>query len=310
MSSAVCTFLEGHYHYGAGALINSLYQHGFRGVVWVGYRGELPFWAKNSKACDNFLELAVADDCMVRFVSITAQMHLANYKPTFMLDLWEHYCPESDYLYFFDPDIVIKCRWSFFEDWIGHGIGLCQDAINTQMPANHPTRLVWQDYAKSKGYSVINQINQYFNGGFIGLSRKYISALTVWQDLLHGLDEVGVSLMEFGHSDASQPFSHRDQDVLNILPMVSMHPFSTLGPDGMDFAPGGYIMSHAICTPKPWRKRMTAEALSGSAPSAADKGYWLNTQTPIRLYSAQYRLLKQIDLRCGAAIGRFIRHSY
>lgn len=309
MNSTVCTFSEGNYHYGVGALVNSLYRYGFRGVVWVGYRGELPFWAKNSKACDNYIELAVADDCVVRFVSITTQLHLANYKPTFMLDLWEHYCPESDNLFFFDPDIIIKCRWSFFEEWIGRGIGLCQDAINSHMPANHPTRLIWQDYAEGKGYSVINQINQYFNGGFVGLSRKYISALTVWQDLLEGLDEVGINLAEFGRIDPTHPFSHKDQDALNIVPMVTSHPFSTLGPEGMDFAPGGSTMSHAIGSSKPWRKQMTAEALHGIAPSAADKGYWQNTQSPIRLYSPQYKFLKQIDIRCGIAIGRFVQRS-
>ncbi len=306
MLATVCTLFEGNYHYGVGALVNSLYQYGFRGMIWAGYRGELPPWAKPLKNCKDYQEFKVADNCVIRFINLDVPIHLAHYKPNFMLDLWNNYCPEAEAMFYFDPDIVIKCRWSFYEEWVSRGIALCQD-VNAYMPSDYPVRMAWKDFAESKGYICHRQLNQYFNCGFVGVSQSHQSALSLWQNLLTSLEEKGIKLTVFTSGDRSELFPGPDQDTLNLMTMITPYPLSTIGPEGMDFIPGGFTMSHAVGKPKPWHKSMIYNALRGRSPSLADKAYWQHTQSPIQLYSQTKLFWKQIDLRYGAAIGRFIR---
>jgi hypothetical protein len=86
--SIVCTQFEGDYHYGAAALINSLYKAGFRGELYAGYKGELPYWASKSKEStildDTNHTLQVAEGLQVNFIKIKSSSHLTNYKPDFM----------------------------------------------------------------------------------------------------------------------------------------------------------------------------------------------------------------------------------
>ncbi len=308
MISAVCTLFENDYHYGVGALVNSLYRNGFRGIIWAGYRGELPFWAIDSQLGDNFHEFPVADECVIRFVKLQTSMHFANYKPTFMLSIWSDFSSEIDRLCYFDPDIVIKCRWTFYEEWLSRGIAMCEDGVYAHFPSDHPIRLSWKDYAIHKKYQCKRDLNFYYNSGFIGISKEWKSALEIWRDLLEGLPEIGFDLYAFMPGDRSMAFYAIDQDVLNLMATVTEHPLSTIGPDGMDFAGGGYIMSHASGI-KPWRKRVLQEAINGKAPTLADKKYWQNVEYPIQLYTSLELFWKRLDLRLGAGIGRFIRRA-
>ena len=93
--------------------------------------------------------------------------------------------------------------------------------------------------------------------------------------------------------------------------MLTSHPLSTYGPEGMDFGRPGGIMSHAAagCVIKPWRKPMLRRAVGGVPPTLTDKLHYKYAQAPIQLYSRSQFFWKKLALHCGAAIGRFISRS-
>jgi hypothetical protein len=311
MDTAVCTLFEGDYHYGVGVLVNSLYRHGFRGVVWAGYRGNLPFWAKPLEAGEGYQEFSVTEGCVIRFVKLTTRKFFSNYKPDFMLQLWESYCPNVDALFYIDPDIVNNCDWHFYEEWVGRGIALCEDGYG-YMPANHPIRLAWKEFAEMHGYTCHRELDRYYNSGFIGLEQSHKFLLSLWQKLLEICEAVGcLSLSDFyAPSRDKNPYIYYDQDVLNLALMLTSHPLSTFGVEAMDSTHGSIIMSHAAgIHVKPWRKQMIREALGGAAPTLTDKLYYQHAQMPIQLYSRSQQFWKELDIRCGSAISRFIRRA-
>ena len=223
-----------------------------------------------------------------------------------MLDVWDTHCPESEQLFYFDPDIVIKCRWGFFEEWVTQGIALCGD-VNYSMSPDHPIRKGWKDFALQKGYTINRTLDSYYNGGFLGVKREQLSALKLWKKLIGQVEGESGDLRHWRSLDRSHRFMSANQDTLNLMVMITEFPISTVGPDGMDFIPGGYIMSHAIGTPKPWNKKYIRSALGGSAPTAPEKEYWKNVEIPLRIYSPLALSVHQFRVRLAAAIGRFIR---
>jgi hypothetical protein len=302
MKSTICTLFEGDYHYGVGALTNSLYYHGFRGVIWVGYRGNLPPWAKPLKEYEKYSEYLVADGCFLRFIKLETDYHLTNYKPNFMLSLWKEYCPEAESMFYFDPDIVIKCRWSYYEEWASYGIALCED-VNSPILDNHPLRMAWRKYYEHYGFEFNRHIDSYVNGGFIGITKEKKEFLQTWlkiQELMAleigGLQKATIAVKAKIEPDPCFIFKRNDQDALNICLMNSNFTISIIGKEGMDFAYGGFTMSHAIGQNKPWQKVYLKEAILKNKINFADRQYWNYTQIVIYLYTRKYLFFKKIDL--------------
>lgn len=312
LKTAVCTFHEGDYHLGVGVLANSLCSHGFRGTIWVGYRGYLPPWAEPIESHPKYQEYCISNDCVIRFVKLDTLRHFSNYKPDFMLEILETYDPEIESLFYIDPDIVNKCSWEFYQEWVSRGIALCEDAYD-YMPVNHPYRLAWKEFAEQHGYTCHRELDRYYNSGFIGVKREHRSILELWLALLRTLESKGFATLEDFRFLPGYKYPHlmSDQCVMNLAVMITPHPLSTVGRIGMDFGGATFdLMSHASGAQiKPWRKKYILKALNGIPPTLTDKAYWQNAQTPIPVYSKLYYWWKRLDLRCGAAIGRFIRRT-
>ncbi|MCU0565504.1 MAG: hypothetical protein MUF49_02785 [Oculatellaceae cyanobacterium Prado106] len=312
MRSVICTYCDGDYHYGAAVLINSLYYHGFRGTVWAGYRQTLPPWATPLTPGNGYQEWIAAEGCVVRFVELKTTMPLSLYRPTFILQIWNTYEPDLESIFFFDPNIFNRCSWDFYQRWVKRGIALCGDSWY-HVPADHPRRLAWKEFAESQGFVCERELNHYYNDGFIGIPWRSQSMLLLWQKLIERAAAEGfLNLTDIYATNTTDPYPYfpHDQTALNLTLMLIPDALSTVGPDGMDFLPGGTIMSHAaVSQAKPWRKPFIRSALQGMAPTLTDKLFWQHTQQPIRVYSTAALRWKQLTLYTGAAIGRFIRRS-
>ncbi len=308
MNSAVGTLFEGHYHYGVAALANSLYARGYRGTIYAGYRGELPPWAARATTHDGFAEFNPVEGLILRFIPLATKVHLTNFKPDFMLSLLNKHCPQTQSLFYFDPDITVLCRWSFFEEWVRAGVALCAD-VNPSMPSNHPIRYAWKQFYLPHGFTFRRELDSYFNGGFFGLGREQAGFLECWQRLQELMTpEIG-GLQNVNVKDRTFLFCKTDQDALNIAAMASESPISPMGQDGMDFqhGGGGYVMDHAAGGQKPWRKPFVRNLfLRGNAPSRADKAFFQHVEYPIRLYFPMKVAFKRLSLVAASLLGRFM----
>ncbi|GHV58604.1 hypothetical protein FACS1894182_11350 [Bacteroidia bacterium] len=179
------------------------------------------------------------------------------------------------------------------------------------MPANHPLRHTWINIITAINYEVNHNVTSYINGGFCGISIKNIEFIYLWKTIIdYAVTKCDVSQKYFAHTlDFYHPFRALDQDALNIAAMATKVPISEYGQEGMDFIHGGSVMSHAVCSPKPWKKRFLISAIQGKGPSLADKQYWNNATGLLNLYSKWRIRKKRISIKVASFISRFYKRS-
>ena len=298
---AVCTLFEGDYHLGVAALVNSLHAAGFRGQVFCGLRGPYPAWA-GSAAHRN------CDGIEIVFLPLDTGIHFALHKPAFLLDLWCGPAAAVDTLYYFDPDIVVKCPWETLERWGTGGVALCED-VNPSLPARHPLRLGWIEFLARHNLPTTVDRERYYNSGFVAVPASLRPVLERWRDLVALVGADNGSLQSIKHGSGHALFHTPDQDALNLALMTLAVPVNAVGPEGMDFVPGGNYLSHAIGARKPWRGGFVRQALRGYPPSLAAKNFLRHIDRPIPVFRAGRRRRLLTALRLAAFLGRFYRRN-
>jgi len=313
MKTAVCTLFEGHYHHGGATLINSLYVNGFRGDVYVGYKGELPIWATSAKR-NSLLNwkggktINIIKELDVHFLPVTSDYHMTNYKPDFILDLWKGPAKEKEGIIYFDPDIVIKCQFTFYEKWIQQGVALVHEITANDMPYNNPIRDMWKKIIEENQEKVNHQLTSYINAGFFGLVKEHIHFINMFSKFTHLANKkYHVNLSNFDFTSRTDPFFANDQDILNITAMCTTVPLSEIGPEGMDFIHGGFTMSHATGKPKPWVKHFISNSIKANPPSLADKAFWNYVGFPIKTMTNAVEKQKKLSIKIASFVGRFYR---
>lgn len=322
MISAVCTLFEGHYHYGVATISNSLYAHGFRGTVYVGYRGALPDWALKGKKepvgkWQDAVTINPVEGIQLVFLKLTTTYSLTNYKPDFMLELWEDVAKDAEAFFYFDPDIVVVEPWACFEQWVNCGVAVCED-INSPLQEFHPRRVSWRNYFKNYNIGLQFKNPTYVNGGFVGLVKKDISFIKLWiqiqermGEIIGGLDK-SIFQNQYHNSnivkmEGFQFFDKSDQDALNATIEAYNGNVSFLGKEGMGFLPGDATMLHALGSDKPWHAKHLVRMFNGRQPRKDDVAYWEYTKSPIEAHSKIEIRKKQIAIKISKFVGRFYK---
>jgi len=308
--SAVCTLFAGDYDKGVAALANSLYAGGYRGVVWVGYRGELPGWASPCKAMRGASVYEAAEGLWLAFVKAESQRFINFDKPFLLRRVAEELHPEAERVYFFDPDIVVVSGWSFFETWADRGVAVVEDCCYGRFPSNHPHRGTWEAMMRRRGHGEPRSLEAYYNGGFIGVPRSRAGVLGVWCEAMSAMVEEGLDAAVFKQHDRAHPFCDSDQDAMNTMAMFTDAPLSAIGPEGMGFTPPIYLMAHAASAPKPWKANYVREWLrTGGGPSRVHRAFWDYVTEPIAVFGPGELRRRRLSLKVASALGRHLGRS-
>lgn len=296
----VTTLFEGHYEKGVGALVNSLVQSSFKGIIYIGYRGNLPTWVNQLQKSDQ--NFKIGNDVELVFELLNVDMHFGYYKPSFMRKLIQEN-PSVTNIYYFDPDIVVSAPWSFISNWTNIGVALCLDNCFPFVHHNHPWRKEWQNLANDQSKC---ELNYYANSGFIGINKNSFALLDRWISLTekYRANDGDVSKFE---KEGHRAFKG-DQDLLNAAMTISPDiSFSIIGSEGMGFTDPAYLMAHAVETTKPWKNNFIKQlAVNGFKPSTAAKMFFNYCQYPIAIYSKTQLRMKRMDIKLASVIGRLI----
>lgn len=303
---SACALYDGDYHKGAGVLANSLIASGFIGTLWLGHRGAPPPWATPLADHGAWRSHEPAHGVELRFVQIDhPTLHTAWAKPHFMLQVFDELDPGIDALVYFDVDIVTISPWSFFEDWLENGVGLCCDIAFPIMPSGHPFRRHWRTLAKDTLGRDCRPLDYYCNSGFAAVPRAHREFLEVWRDVTDAYaGQRPDAPRELKIAPREDPFAASDQDFMNVAAMASSVPLSIIGQEAMDFIETTYGMSHAAQAPKPWRASYLRLSFTGVAPGR-HQTWWRHARGPIRPFTPAKILWTRIILRLAAMVGRF-----
>jgi hypothetical protein len=324
MQSAICTLFEGHYHFGLAALTNSLYKQGYRGEIYAGFRGQLPPWAVSAN--DNPAlqwkdgkTFQVAEGLQLHFLPLETDYHLTNYKPDFMLELWNGPAANAGNMFYFDPDIVIVQSWLLFEEWTTCGVAVSED-VNSPLARQHPRRVAWRRYFGDHAIDLNFKNPIYVNGGFIGVSIENRGFLQLWKQIQETMAPFigGLNLSIFKSDHLSlleeaggpfMPFVKTDQDALNATIEAGDYEISFIGKEGMGFENGFTMMHHALGNPKPWKWKPFLQSMDGRPPRKVDIEFWNVMSGPVCAVPQRNTSIQKVSMKITIAIGRFYKRN-
>src|SRR5262249_3902732 len=160
---------------------------------------------------------------LLEFVPLTTDLALANHKPEFMLHIMERLEPHAPGIIYFDPDITVRCQWTFFQQWLEFGLMVCED-VNSPIHQTHPRRMTWRRLFPDLFTEETSAVSgAYINSGFVGIRRQELNFLRTWSSVVERAASIaGGATAWLGHDppEPFSPFSALDQDALNVAIMT------------------------------------------------------------------------------------------
>ncbi|THH39286.1 hypothetical protein [Neolewinella litorea] len=269
------TLAERDYFLGLAALLNSMARHGtYVDKVIVGYREALPDWLPPLASSRHGQSFTTSGGVEVELVELNGSLHMVHEKPKWFLHVTEVLAPEATEYFFFDSDIVINTRMDFFGEWVQEGVAICGD-VNFVFNRRHPIRQKWARIAREGGRTITNELDDYYNSGFLGWTQETKSFIQDWNDAFALLAPHSGNMNEFRVYDRTAVVLSTNQDSLNLAMMTTDQPLSLMGPEAMGFIYGLRLMHHPI-GPKPWTRNFTREFFNGKPPRDSDLIFWEN----------------------------------
>lgn len=281
------TLCEPAYLVGAAALFNSLIAAGFRGTFIVGIKGEAQGWL-------NHPPKNLPAGTQIRVVPVTGDRHLTHGKARFAQRIFDELEKSCAGVAYFDPDVVVKATWAEIVAQIQAACCVCADE---NAPPWEGKIEAWSQFAQNCTRLATKMEGACCNGGFVGVMRTHRAVIDLWEKLLVACIAQGFDARSFvWDGPRPLPFFFVDQDMLNFAIRLAGVPVWIGGPETMDFTPGGNWLSHAISTPKPWRRWYLPRALTGRTVRRCDIAFWKHAARPIPAVPLLSRCCHRLDL--------------
>jgi hypothetical protein len=289
------TLCEPAYLVGAAALFNSLIAAGFEGTFIVGLKGEPSGWLTT-------LPANVPAGVNVRVVAAPGDRHLTHGKALFARRILDELEPSCRGIAYFDPDVIVKAKWSDIAARIQSACCVCADE---NAPPWLGRERDWTRFATEQTGLSTTMDGACCNGGFVGAMRSHRAMLDLWEKLILACVSRGFNPTAFTwNGERALPFFFVDQDMLNLAIRLAGVPVWMGGPETMDFKPGGHFLSHAISTPKPWGRWYLPRVLAGRTVRQCDIAFWENAATPIPAVPGFSRTFHRLDLAIARRLSR------
>jgi hypothetical protein len=272
-----------------GALLNSLFQHNYRGTIWIGYQNsQLPDWTVQTTKI-SATDFDVAPGLQLRFIPLAKDAVLSEFIHSVISE------SGADAVVYFAEDVVVEVDWAFFAEWTELGVALCADQ-QWSAQDTESLRLAARSIYEHVPVQQTPSVNVYVNDGFLGLRATRMAFLDSWRQIHVELAKHAQQLRNLVPEPSENFIS---QLALNAALDLTKESVSLLGPNGMAFAHGHRVMSRTAPSTVSCKIRNNRfRSINGA------RMHLKYSSQPLQIASAPETIIRELDRAYGNFTGR------